>query len=241
MALPFTPAQAKALISDPTATLCGNFLNTLLKVPIFFYQLVNYIFDSNGNINAPFIRLIRKPGDRIESFAPLAEDGSRLLCDGRDVARTDWPDLFAAIGTTYGSSGSTTFKLPDARARFPLAVGTLPSGASVALGATGGEEKHELAGLEIAHKHLTGRFRPADDEVYLIIQPQITTMTDSLTGQSVDGENAAVATADVQGAPLTGNWTCTSKAVPDGGVNPIRYDPHNTMPPWISCYVYIAT
>lgn len=237
---PVTPAQFKAVISDPTATLCGNFLNTLLRLPILLYQFINWLLDVNGNLNPSFIRLIRKPGDLIMSFAPLAEDASRLLCDGRDVARTDWPDLFAVIGTIYGSSGGTTFKLPDHRARFPVGVGTFPSGASVALGAVGGEEKHELTGLEIAHKHITGRFKIAnDDEIVLIDVPQITTFNDSTTGQAVDGENAAKIESDVQAA--TGNWTVTSKVIPDGGVNPIRFDPHNNLPPDFGVYVYIST
>lgn len=37
-----------------------------------------------------------------------------LLCDGAAVSRTMYPDLFAAIGTTYGAGdGSTTFNVPD--------------------------------------------------------------------------------------------------------------------------------
>lgn len=37
-----------------------------------------------------------------------------LLCDGAAVSRTMYPDLFSAIGTTYGAGdGSTTFNLPD--------------------------------------------------------------------------------------------------------------------------------
>jgi microcystin-dependent protein len=37
-----------------------------------------------------------------------------LLCDGSAVSRTMYPDLFSAIGTTYGSGdGSTTFNVPD--------------------------------------------------------------------------------------------------------------------------------
>lgn len=36
-----------------------------------------------------------------------------LLCDGSAVSRTDYSDLFAVIGTTYGAGdGSTTFNLP---------------------------------------------------------------------------------------------------------------------------------
>ena len=37
-----------------------------------------------------------------------------LLCDGSAVSRTMYPDLFAAIGETYGAGdGSTTFALPN--------------------------------------------------------------------------------------------------------------------------------
>lgn len=38
-----------------------------------------------------------------------------LLCDGAAYSRTAFPDLFATIGTDYGSGdGSTTFNVPDA-------------------------------------------------------------------------------------------------------------------------------
>lgn len=37
-----------------------------------------------------------------------------LECDGTNVSRTTYADLFAVIGTTYGAGdGSTTFGLPD--------------------------------------------------------------------------------------------------------------------------------
>ncbi|MBR1951950.1 MAG: tail fiber protein [Lentisphaeria bacterium] len=37
-----------------------------------------------------------------------------LECDGLAKSRTEYADLFAAIGTTYGTGdGSTTFNLPD--------------------------------------------------------------------------------------------------------------------------------
>ena len=37
-----------------------------------------------------------------------------LECDGSNVSRTTYADLFAVVGTTYGSGdGSTTFTLPD--------------------------------------------------------------------------------------------------------------------------------
>lgn len=42
-----------------------------------------------------------------------------LYCDGRAVDRTQYGDLYAAIGTTYGAGdGSTTFNIPDRRGVF---------------------------------------------------------------------------------------------------------------------------
>ena len=47
-----------------------------------------------------------------------------LLCDGSKIGRTDYASLFAVIGTVFGAGdGSTTFSLPDLRARFIRASG----------------------------------------------------------------------------------------------------------------------
>lgn len=40
-----------------------------------------------------------------------------LLCDGSELAVADFRDLYNVIGTTFGSSDSTKFNLPDLRAR----------------------------------------------------------------------------------------------------------------------------
>ena len=45
--------------------------------------------------------------------------GRWLFCDGREISRTDYPELFEAIGTTYGEGdGTTTFNIPDRRGYF---------------------------------------------------------------------------------------------------------------------------
>ncbi len=47
-----------------------------------------------------------------------------LLCNGQAVSRTDYADLFAVIGTAYGSGdGSTTFNIPDLRESVPKGAG----------------------------------------------------------------------------------------------------------------------
>lgn len=42
-----------------------------------------------------------------------------LECNGATISRETYPELFSAIGTTYGAGdGSTTFKIPDLRGEF---------------------------------------------------------------------------------------------------------------------------
>jgi microcystin-dependent protein len=42
-----------------------------------------------------------------------------LKADGSVVSRTDYAELFAVVGTTFGvGDGSTTFELPDLRGEF---------------------------------------------------------------------------------------------------------------------------
>ena len=40
-----------------------------------------------------------------------------MLCNGKALSKTSYPELFAAIGTSWGGSGSK-FNLPDLRGRF---------------------------------------------------------------------------------------------------------------------------
>ena len=52
-------------------------------------------------------------------FAMKNPKGRWLFCDGREISRTDYPELFEAIGTTYGEgNGTTTFNIPDRRGYF---------------------------------------------------------------------------------------------------------------------------
>lgn len=69
-------------------------------------------------------------------FASDVAPTGYLLCDGSEISRTTYSELFTVIGTTYGEGdGSSTFNLPDLRRRYPLMKGTNDT-----LGATGGSE-----------------------------------------------------------------------------------------------------
>lgn len=45
------------------------------------------------------------------------------LCDGSSLNRKDYADLFTILGTTYGNSDDTTFKIPDMRGYFVAGKG----------------------------------------------------------------------------------------------------------------------
>lgn len=86
-----------------------------------------------------------------------------LLCDGTEVARTGFSQLFAVIGIAYGTpSGGSTFVLPDLRGRSIVGqddmggtqAGRITASWARTLGGTGGAQNHILTSSEIpAHDH----------------------------------------------------------------------------------------
>lgn len=68
--------------------------------------------DTNAIANVEFIKSIVVPGI-VAPFAGTTPPAGWLKCDGSAVSRERYAELFAAIGTTYGTGdGSTTFNLP---------------------------------------------------------------------------------------------------------------------------------
>ena len=73
-----------------------------------------------------------------------------LLCDGAEYSRTEYAELFEAIGTIYGDGdGETTFNVPNLSTRVPVGAGD-----GYDVGATGGEETVSLSKDEMPiHNH----------------------------------------------------------------------------------------
>lgn len=75
-----------------------------------------------------------------------------LTCTGDEISRTDYAELFDAIGTTWGAgNGTTTFNIPDMRDRIPMGVlgSVVPD-----VGDTAGALTHTLSTTEIpSHNH----------------------------------------------------------------------------------------
>ena len=59
------------------------------------------------------------PPGSVFYFAAATPPSGYLECNGAAVSRTTYADLYAVVGTTYGTGdGSSTFNLPDLRGEF---------------------------------------------------------------------------------------------------------------------------
>jgi microcystin-dependent protein len=78
-----------------------------------------------------------------------------FLCDGSTKLTVNYPDLFAAIGTTYGSVGPGSFNLPQMANRIPVGLGTNADGYNLsAVANTGGNRVEALTDAQLPpHTH----------------------------------------------------------------------------------------
>lgn len=68
------------------------------------------------------------PAGTVLPFAGATAPDGWAICDGSTVSRTEYSELYMAIGDAWGNGdGSTTFHLPDLRGRFLRGVDN-PSG-----------------------------------------------------------------------------------------------------------------
>ena len=78
----------------------------------------------------------------VQAFAGSTTPQGWLLCDGSAISRTDYADLYAVIGTTYGSGdGSTTFNVPNLTDKFIEGSSTSGTSKSAGLPNITGEQR----------------------------------------------------------------------------------------------------
>lgn len=73
------------------------------------------------------------PTGMVSPYAGATAPTGWLICNGDAVSRTTYASLFTAISTTYGiGDNSTTFNIPDLRARTPIGIGAVTKVATFA-------------------------------------------------------------------------------------------------------------
>jgi microcystin-dependent protein len=82
-----------------------------------------------------FIGDLGVPMGGIMPYAGASAPYGYLFCDGSEVEKSKYPDLFDAIGTLYNGAatlnGVNTFRLPDLRGRFALGKDNMDNGGTV--------------------------------------------------------------------------------------------------------------
>lgn len=133
-----------------------------------------------------------------------------LTCDGSAISRTDYSNLFSAIGTTYGSGdGSTTFNIPNLKGRVVVGIDGSDTDFS-AIGKTGGEKAHRLTVNEMpSHTH--------GASYYTIAQPG-----GSSVGKLSGGSSYSLIRGDTT-TSNTGNGTAHNNLQPYMALNYIIY------------------
>ena len=103
-----------------------------------------------GNLSALANNVVQTtPVGVIEAFAGVNAPAGWLFCDGSAVSRVQYPELFSALSTTFGSGdGSATFNIPDLRGRMPFGKGTHSDVATL-----GNNEGASLANRRPKHQH----------------------------------------------------------------------------------------
>jgi|GEM_PF-950837 Microcystin-dependent protein len=140
-----------------------------------------------------------------------------LAANGQAVSRTTYAALFALLGTYYGvGDGSTTFNLPDYRAR--TTVGLHSSYVETnTLGKTGGEFSHTLTPSEAPQHSHSNMYWPDGNLVSLAgASPTGYALSWTLGNVSL-GTGAATIQTDVKGGGATHNnmqpYAVTSKVI----------------------------
>lgn len=94
------------------------------------------------------------PTGTVLMWAGSSAPSGYLLCDGSTLLRASYPDLFAAIGTAFGSDDEDSFSLPDLRGRAPLGAGQGAGLSNRTLAQQGGTETVTLSSAEMpSHTH----------------------------------------------------------------------------------------
>jgi len=198
------------------------------KTNYFNNKLVDEFKPIPGIGIADFIPEI--PVGSVVACALLSDPIGWFICDGRAVSRQYYPDLFAAIGDTYGAGdGVLTFNIPDYRGAFLRGAGfhgTYTDYSGNDIGNTPQEhamQTHSHTITDPGHNHTIPFYNDSTD--------------DQFGGALVSNQNTHF-TSNIQTSSVVTGITTTNEGANDGtngaGNNSagktVRYDPKETRP-----------
>lgn len=152
------------------------------------------------------------PAGVIAPFAGTSVPTGWLACNGASVLQSAYPNLFAAIGTTWGSSGAGYFNVPDLRGMFLRGTGTNTTGASS--GAVGPAVAGYAADTYLNHSHTatSNVTDPTHSHSYTAGG-----VAAALLQTGATGANLSAPAADTTGAASTGITVSTTVATSTTG------------------------
>lgn len=160
--------QSSYVARDGSLAMQGNLQmggNQITGLPTVGYPNVAGDAVPKSYVDAGLAAIAAVPSGTVAPFAGAVIPNGWVLCDGRSLVTTQFSALFAAIGYTFGGSGST-FNVPDLRGRTVIgmddygalssagAANRVTNAAADARGGVLGAETHTLTTTELpSHTH----------------------------------------------------------------------------------------
>jgi microcystin-dependent protein len=140
-----------------------------LNDPSAFFQVGTVTPDEAAEILTRVYESVKRVypiGSIVIYGASLPATTDILACNGASYLRSDYPDLFAAIGTVWGAVDISHFNVPDLRSRDIIGAGQGPGLSLRVAGQIFGEETHQLTIAELAsHAHSLQDYLPTGTAV----------------------------------------------------------------------------
>jgi len=182
-------------------------------------RTINNVGTNNSDVPSSTEQVI--PAGFIGPYAGNSVPLGWLACDGSEVSRTIYANLFANIGTLWGAgNGATTFTLPDFRGRTAIGDGTGTGLTARTLGANLGAEEVTLTGAQsgiAAHNHTQNAHNHLTVKIGTGNQDPITntvSLAYKVTGVG-DADYTLIGRNETADTGLSSSTTATNNAVSD--------------------------